>query len=188
MMAWILCTKADVMSIHPITEAEIKDEWSDMVEGLIRQHMGQPFLGTSSAIVDEWHNGDGSNFLKPYKLPILSVTSLSINDLPIALSDCVSFDSYIALQSQTFPEGVLNVRISYTSGTLEVPETVRLAATTMIVAIINYRRRAGADSSIKWGSADQKAGEDTPNAQIGLTSHLVRIMKQILRRPTLRAR
>jgi hypothetical protein len=44
-MSWTLCSKADVISIHPISEAQLPDLWSDAVEQLIREHLGQPGLG-----------------------------------------------------------------------------------------------------------------------------------------------
>ena len=44
-MSWTLCSKADVISIHSITEAALPDLWSDAVEQLIREHMGKPGLG-----------------------------------------------------------------------------------------------------------------------------------------------
>ena len=80
------------------------------------------------------------------------------------------------------------MKVSYVSGSSVMNDVVRLAAAAMIVAIVNYRKRSGADSSIKWGTADQKAGEETPNQNIGLTSHLVTIMKRLLKRARVRAR
>jgi hypothetical protein len=43
-MSWTLCSKADVISIHPTTETALPDLWSDAVEQLIREHMSQPGL------------------------------------------------------------------------------------------------------------------------------------------------
>lgn len=186
-MAWELCSKDDVMDIHPVPESELKDSWSDQVEGLIREHMGAPYLGTSAAITDEYHNGDGTHLLFVKYPPIISVQSITAGDVALTSADYVIRETSIALLSYVFPVGTMNVKISYTSGGA-VPESVRLAATTMIVAIINYKRMAGADGSLKWGSAEKKAGEDTPNRNVGLTSHLKTIMKRLIRRPRLRVR
>lgn len=192
-MAWTLCTKEDVTLIHPIQESELEDMWSDIVEALIRQHMGQPNLGlTGTVIVNELHNGTGTPMIQVYKPPILSVQAIRLSDLDgtgLAASDFVVFPSgYIQLKYQDFPEGNLNIGLDYTSGSDSVDDVTRLTAVAMVIAIINYRRRGGADSSIKWGTADKKAGEPTPNQEIGLTTHLQMIMKQLLRRPRARVR
>lgn len=186
MTAWTLCSKDDVISLHPVTETEIKDEWSEMVEDLIREHMGQPFLGYSGTVLDEYHDGDGTNVLRVKKPPIISVTSLSVNDVSLSASDYVAFENYIELRAQVFPRGALNTKLTYLSGDTTPSNVVRMTAAAMIVAIINYRKRAGADASIKWGTAERKDGEKTPNQYLGLTSHLVKIMKQMLKRPFVR--
>jgi hypothetical protein len=185
-MAWILCSKKDVTSIHPIAEADILDEWSDFVEDLIRDHMGQPYLGTTEDVVDEYHNGSGSVLLNVRKPPIVSVNSLTVSEITLSPSDYIVFGSYIQLKNMVFPVGNLNVAISYTSGSLVIKPTVRLTAAAMIVALINYKKRFGADTSIKWGNVDQKGGEESPNQQIGLADHLKTIMKRFLKRDRLR--
>ena len=93
-----------------------------------------------------------------------------------------------------FTPGNLNVSVTYVAGGgldpngLIADPLIRLTAAAMIVAIANYKGRAGADSSIKWGNADQKEGNSTPTFDVGLTSHLRRIMKNMLRRSRLRIR
>jgi hypothetical protein len=189
-MAWSLCTKDDVSNLHPVPVSELRDDWSDMVESLIREHVGQPYLGTQEVIVGEYHNGDGSHIVRVSKPPILSVEAVYVNDSLLTPSDYVVFSGHIALKAQTFPAGILNVKLDYTSGTVSVSPTVKLTAIAMIVAILNYRKRHGADSSIKWGASatDNKMGEENPNMNVGLTSHLYTIMRRTLRRSRVRAR
>jgi len=187
-MAWVLCRKEDVISIHPITASELKDEWSDMVESLIREHLDQPYLGASQVIENEYHNGDGTNLIRVRFPPIISVQAVYISDVNLSADDTIVFSDQIALKSQIFPRGNLNVRLYYTSGSANITGTIRMTAAAMIVAIINYRRRAGSDGSLKWADSEPKAGEETPNANIGLTSHLVRIMRQLLKRQRVRSR
>ena len=186
-MAWEFSSKEDVMALHPIQQSELRDEWSTMVESLIRDHLGQPYLGVTQVIENEYYNGDGTYMLRVRKPPIASVQQVLVNDVTLTASDYVVFDDHISLKSQVFPLGTLNVRLYYTSGDTNISPTISLAAAAMIVAIINYRRKAGADSSLKWGEAEPRVGEATPN-QIGLTSHLIRIMRQLLKRPRLMAR
>lgn len=186
MDAWLLCSKEDVMSLIPIKESEIEDFWSEAVEGMIRQHLGMPYLGKTQAITGEKHNGDGTIVLRVNKPPIDSVSSLVVDGATLLASDYHIFTTHIQLKYLTFTEGSLNVEINYTSGTTAIDSHIRLCAAAMIVAIVNYRRRFGADASIKWGTADQKQGESTPMAQQGLTEHLVNIMKKTLKRSRVR--
>jgi hypothetical protein len=181
-MAWQLCTKQDVVNIHPVREEDLQDQWSDMVEALIRQYLGAPYLGTTQVITDEEHCGDGTTILQIRKAPIVSVSSLYVNGSYLTASDYAVFDTYIQLRNQVFPKGILNVKVSYTSGESEVSETVKLAAAAMVIAILNYNRRMGADGSLKWSASERQVGEQTPTKTVGLTSHLEQIMKRLLKR------
>lgn len=187
-MAWLLCSKQDVINIHPCQDEDLKDQWSEMIEGMIRQHMGTPYLGEEEVISEELHCGDGTSILGVRKPPIVSVSEVKVNTLALTAADYVVFNSYIQLRYETFPTGTLNVSISYTSGGLNISPQVRLCAAAMVVAIVNYNRRMGADASIKWGETERKTGEETPNLNVGLTSHLITIMKRTLRRPKIRAK
>lgn len=185
-MAWTLCTKQDIEGLHPIPIVSLRDDWSELVEALIREHMDSPFLGITDTITNEYHDGDGTPILRVKNPPIYAVTEVKINDVLLSAGDYVVFNTYVQLKSQVFPQGNLNVMVSYIAGSVTVPYTVRLAAISMIVAIANYRNRSGADTSLKWSAGDQKVGEESANLQVGLASHLRAIMKQILRRPVVR--
>lgn len=188
-MAWQLCSKVDVTAIHPIPLSDLQDQWSDMVEGLIKSHLGEPHLGSEQAITDEYHDGDGTYFLRVRKPPIVSVEAVTIGNLTLTSTDYVVFSGYVQLKDRVFPRGNLNVTISYTSGATVVSDNIRLCAAAMIVAMINYRKRMGADASLKWGAPlDMKVGEESPSQNIGLTSHLVTIMKRTLKRRRARVR
>lgn len=186
-MAWELCTKEEVVSIHHAPLDELPDLWSDIVEDMIRTHLGAEYYGTLQAIIAETHNGDNTNILLVRKPPIISVEELRVSAIALVSTGYVIFPNHIALRAQNFPEGTLNVQIDYTSGTAIVKPSVKLAAIAMIAAIMNYRGRYGADSSLKWGTGDQQIGEENPNIKIGLTSHLKVIMKRLLRRAKVRA-
>ena len=188
-MSWILCSKEDVQAITPVSEGELQTFWSDTVEALIRQHMRNPNLGTSEVIVEELHSGDGNTVLQVRKPPIISVQAVRVSGYAYTAADYAVFTNYIQMRNGiVFPKGTLNVETDYTSGETVIPYVVKLTAAAMIVAIINYRGRMGADSSLKWGVGEKVAGEDTPNANIGLTSHLSTIMRRMLRRDNLMVR
>ena len=188
MAAWELCTKEDVGSLHPVNVAELEDSWSITVEALIRQHMGTPYLGSTQAITAEVHSGDNTQFLRVRKPPINSVTAVRINEVVVLPADYVVFPNHIQLENELFPRGNLNVQTDYVSGTTVIDPVVNLTATSMVVAVLNYRKRFGADSSIKWSNPETKSGESSPNVDLGLTEHLTAIMKQLLRRPVARVR
>ena len=189
-MAWKLCSKQDVTSIHPTQESVLQDFWSDAVEELVRVHLGNPYLGYSEVVVDELHDGNDKSLILVDKPPVLSVEAVRVADVPLTAADYRAIPNGIELLYQRFPEGHLNVSFDYTSGSgaVEISPIVRLCAASMIVAILNYRGRAGSDSSIKWGSADTKEGSPSPTFEIGLTDHLVKIMRRLLRRNKLRVR
>jgi len=186
-MAWELCSKEEVILIHPYPVADLKDFWSDVVETLIREHLGTPHLGQSTAIINETHSGERTNILIVRKPPIISVEELRISAVSLVSTEYVVFQNHIQLIAQRFPEGILNVQVDYTSGDLTVSPTIKLTAAAMIAAMINYRERYGADSTMKWGSGEQESGETTPNLNVGLTSHLRTIMRRMLRRVRIRA-
>jgi len=186
-MAWTLCSKQEVVAIHPFPVDDLKDFWSDTAEALIREHLGAPYLGEAVALTNETHSGDGTPLLIVRKPPIISVQALRISGVAVTTADYVVFSNHIELVAQRFPVGQLNVQVDYTSGDTTINPIIKLTAAAMIAAIINYRQRYGADSTFKWATGEQQAGESTPNLNVGLTSHLKSIMKRMLRRERIRA-
>lgn len=186
--AWELCTKEDVGNIHPVNVSELEDSWSITVEALIRQHLGTPYLGSTNSVTAEVHNGDGAPYLRVKKPPISSVTAIRINEVQVLPADFIVFTNHIQLESSVFPRGNANVQIDYVSGSTDINPVIKLTASSMIVAVINYKKRYGADASIKWSNPETKSGEDSPNKDLGLAEHLTAIMKQLLRRPVARVR
>ena len=187
-MAWTFCTKEDVVSLYPIQTTELKDSWSEMAEGLIRDYLGQKYLGDTEIITNEISSGDGSPIIYVKYPPIYSVQSVVVGGLQLSPDEYVVEKNYIHLRYVTAPMGNLNVVVNYTSGKLDVSENVRLCAATMIVAMVNYKRRFGSDGSLKWGQAEQRAGENDANTSIGLMGHLQAIMKETLKRPKVMVR
>jgi len=180
-MAWELCTKDDVMAMTSVPEDELRDMWSDISEQMIRDYIGTPNLGTSLVITGEIHNGDGTPILIVKQPVITSVSAVRISDGTLTATDYEVFPNYVELSSGVFPVGIHNVEIDYTSGG-SVSARVRLTATLMVIACLNYRRRRGADTSSKFAIPDTNTGEETANMNIGLVSHLDMIMKQSLQR------
>jgi hypothetical protein len=188
-MAWELCTKEDVQALYPIEESDLLAIHSDLVEGLIREYMGAPYLGTTSVITDEYYNGNGSDTLMVKKPLIVSVQSLMIDSAVVDPSTYIVGTHKIQLLSGVFTAGRANIILDYTSGSSIVPTSVRMAAISMMIALINYQGRQGADGSIIWGvpaETTQEGGERSPSFNIGLISHLKRIMVGLLKREKVR--
>jgi len=182
-MAWTFCSKEDITLMYPIEESDLEDAYSELVEGLIQEHQGTPYLGSSTLVSDEYHDGDGTDSLAVHKPPIVSVSSLEVNTAALTASDYIVKDTTIQLKYQTFPSGRANVKISYYSGqTTNIPQSVRLAAMTMIVALLTYKNRYGADGTLRFAQSPTREGEMTPVFSMGVITHLKGIMKNLLRR------
>jgi hypothetical protein len=181
MTAWELCTEQDVRDIQTIP-VTIPETWSEMVEGMIRQHTGLNKLAITEATYTDTKSGDNSTFMRLKNSPITSVTSVTIDGVSVSLSDVYVGEYFIQLETGVFTYGTRNVVIVYTAGGGTVTPDIRMAAAEMIVAIANYYGRAGADQSIKWatmqdGNATKRGGEDSSTTQLGLPSHLRGIMR-----------
>jgi len=184
-MTWQLCSKDDVMAMTSVPEDELRDMWSDISEQMIRDYLGTPNLGTTKAIIGEVHNGDGSPILLVNEPIIESVSEIRVSSSAITPSDYEVYHNYVELTSAVFPEGLHNVEIDYISGGT-ISARVRLTATLMVIACLNYKRRRGADTSSKFAIVDTNTGEETANMNIGLVSHLDTIMKQSLERQVMK--
>lgn len=188
-MAWTLCSKDDVLSIHPTNTNALKDFWSDAVEAMIRGHLGMPYLGRQVQVTGEKHDG-GVNTIVLRRPPVLSVIGVYVDGMPVPQGWWFLDGNAIRTRSGIFPPGEGNIEVDYLSGSVtpeDIDPIIRLTAATMIVAILNYRGRMGADASLRFAvDSGTKEGEATPNVNIGLTSHLHAIMRRMLRRHTLR--
>jgi len=82
-MPWSMCTKEDVMSIHPTKENALPDFYSIAVEDLIRQHLGNPNLGNHTVVIGELHEGLGSAFIVLDQGPVISVEVVTVDGIPV---------------------------------------------------------------------------------------------------------
>lgn len=190
MAAWTLVSKEEVTQLTSHAQTKLQDIWSLVCEALIRQHLSLPYLGEEVNIENEYHSGTGNLLLLVRYPPIVSVTKLLVNTRAAIPADYVIFPNYIHLKNQVFPEGNLNIIVSYVSGGESIDDPIlKLCEASMIAAIVNYHDRYGADSTLKWATEeleDRSGGGSTPNLNVGLTSHLTQIMRRLLRKDKLR--
>lgn len=170
---WEYCSKSDVASYTGFSEDKLKDSWSSVVEGLIDEHTGLHYGDVTQ--YTESYDGNGSDMLALVHRPIVSVASLSIDDVSIGSTEYVVYSSgYIRLVSGSpsgalekalgstsarFPVGEQNIDIVYTAHSSTVPAYVRLAAILMVSEMAMVAERAGADGSLAVSRAVQRAGE-----------------------------
>ena len=199
-MAWTYVSKEIVASFFHIAESTLQDEWSNWAEALIAEHYGYVYIGTTSTITEEKHNGDGSSAVYVKFPPIVSVTSLALGTgTPSTLSSSSYkvFDDHIELINSpptplsgavygyraTFPVGVQNITITYVSGLAAVPTIVQFTAAEMIAELARFYKLGGADGSIKYSGPRSTLGQEQGVvARRGLAATLQSIMKNNLRK------
>ena len=170
---WEYCSKRDVAEFTGLSEDALYDTWSEVVEGMIDEHVGRHY--GDSVQYTESYDGDGSDTLVLKNSPIVSVASLSIDSVALGPTEYVVYSvGYIRLVSgspsssivramgsvaATFPIGQQNVDIVYTAHSASVPAYVKLAAFLMVSEMAMVSERAGSDSSLAVSRATQRAGE-----------------------------
>lgn len=194
-MAWVYCTKEDVNEYSGIAVSRLKDSWSARVEGLIDLHHGKKYDGTDSYSEDL--DGDGTDVIYVSNTPLISVTSLSVDDVNLTSSEYKVYSAgYIRLVSalptaiggaidgrfSAFPVGTKNVSITYVAGDATVPDNVRLAATAMISMLAAMHEKAGSDSSLALGmSSSGSTGERNAElSSMDLSARFNRILNNYL--------
>jgi len=191
---WVYCTKEDVSDFCGVATSDMKDSWSRIVEGLIDEHTGSRFDAVHT--YTEAYDGDGTNTLILNNAPIVSVTSVSIDDVALQSSDYVVYSSgYIRLVSSNygaldralgsgsvFPVGRQNIDVVYTANAATVPAYVQLAAILAISELALISRRGGADGSLAVSRATQRAGEDnrTNRRSVDISGRLRTIIRNTI--------
>lgn len=184
-MAWTIVSRAEVADLTAINETDLRDSWYDMVVGLLKKESGYEYIDGTQAISDEAHDGDGTDMLRVKYPPIVSVSSLTIDDTSVASSRYKVYGNYIRLVSDIddtipdyFPVGTQNVTISYTGGFTETPEELKLAIVNAIGVVGQYQRRGATMVTPKYTTPDRS--EPAPEPMIP-SVNLVSVVRNILR-------
>lgn len=188
-MAWTLCSKEQVTSIYKINVAVLDDFWSDTVESMIRSYVRAPYLGLPEVSITEKHSGDNTPVLSLNNPPATSIASVDIKGAVVDSNRYDFVSTAVALtDGTTFPKGILNIGVTYTTGGGEVPPKVSLAAATMIASVAIFEGRAGSDGSIKYGDLPAFLAGDTNVRDVGLVTYLKYIMSSMLDKYQIRIR
>ena len=194
-MSYNYTTKIKVSALSQIPTTDLNDEWSDWVEALIDEYVGESYTGLTTHTAEK-HDGDGSGILFVDHPPIVSVSAMSVDASTLTDSDYKVYNSYVKIisdplssvsdalyQRTVFPEGQQNVSITYVGGSATVPKRIEMAATQMIAQIALVYKREGSDASLKYSRVTRNDGDvSTTTESFGLQGTLYDIMKKYLNR------
>ena len=152
-------------------------------------------IGAASAFIETWlgqtiavtnynevHNGNGGNKLYLSRYPVLSVGSVTIDNLPVPVSTKVKMNGYsfnghlIYLRGFTFSHGVLNVAVSYSAGwSVNAPTDVPADLAQACIELIALKfRRMGSENL----SAQGMAGETTTYVVTDMPKFVLTVLRQ----------
>jgi hypothetical protein len=191
MMSWEIVTKTEAANHARLPSTTIQDFWYDVAIDAVRRWQGIYWIGSSESVLtvtNEKHNGNGTPAIKLRWSPIVSVSSVTIDNV-VWPSDSFSIDyshGIIGLYDGTpekgkFNRGIGNVIISYSAGSDDVSAIIKLALLQIIAYCARNYEHFGSDANLKYASASgQKIGAESPPRQSGLHSAIKRILTDLL--------
>ena len=152
-----LATLADVKSALGVDSAETADDAK--YQRLIRDASATiaGYCQRQFRVLDyqERYDGDGSPLLRLRHTPIVSVQSLSIDGTVVPSTDYSVYDEFLQCVNEAdysarlrtsgriFPEGTLNVLVSYSAGYAVVPAEINHACVLQVSYLMNTLTRQG---------------------------------------------
>jgi hypothetical protein len=145
------------------------------------------------SILNELHDGDGTNLLEVHTTPIVSVSALSIEGQAIDPTELAIYPVLVAFKgsadwnprlrsySRLFPVGRQNVSISYMAGYLVLPADVSDACVIQVMHLMNTLHKQGIVSE-----SNQVAQSTTAYAQVTLAPP-VRVVANRYRKSRMKA-
>lgn len=187
-MAWTVATKQDVLSLFTIDVDSLKDEWSTFAESFLLEYLGKDSVSdiTTASNFNEYKSGtDGQVLLMQY--PITVLNSITVDDVSQDINNYSTVGrELIANESTTlpdewtyFPKGVRNIVVDYDS-TVPDQKIYSFAVVMMIIAMILYEGRKGADADFEWGTVTQEFTGTTGNQRLGLVGNLNAILDELI--------
>ncbi len=145
-----LCTVADLKAWLPnqgnnddtTLQSLITNGSLQVLTYLNRAHILASVIGT----INETHDGNGSDRLLPRMFPIIGVSSVMIDGVPIPQATAPIYPGFlfdarrVLLRGFTFNLGLQNVQVTYTAGYSSVPLDLKQAAVETFA--LAYRQRA----------------------------------------------
>lgn len=91
---------------------------------MIVAYLSHPVIASE---FDEFYDGNDKAILVPRYSPVLSVSSIEVDDVEIPATAITFTPTMIRLKARTFRRGTQNVRVAYTAGYDPVPTVVEQA-------------------------------------------------------------
>ena len=127
----------------------------------ILQYIDRPhILASVLGALTESYDGNDSDRLLPHQFPIIAVTSVSIDNVPVQQASSPVTAGFlwdtrrILLRGFRFCRGVQNVQISYTAGYSSVPLDLKQAAIEAFALTYRQRVRIGEKSNSMSGQVN----------------------------------
>lgn len=190
-MSWEIITKDNAANHARLPNTILQDFWYDVAVDAVRRWQGMYWIGAAEPVLtvtNEKHNGNGTPTIKLRWSPIVSLTSVSIDDVawPSTSFSLDSNNGILAMyngtpEKGTFNRGLGNVSVSYTTGNSDVPSIVKLALFQIVAYCARNYEHFGSDSNLKYASGkNQKTGDESAPKQFGLHSAIRKILVDLL--------
>lgn len=131
-MAWVICSRQDVQDLANIPQNALPDSWSEMVEGLIRQHVGSPYIGKTET-TSESHTGTGDGIITVDRSPIAYVNSIYINGIEY-LDEYTVNETTITIPTANYDSGDVAI-VNYESLGITISETQSIYEATYVIRV-----------------------------------------------------
>jgi hypothetical protein len=152
-----LCTLADIKAWLPNQGNNDDVTLQNLISNAslqVLQYMDRPhILASAIGALTENYDGNDSDRLLPRQFPIIAVTSVSIDGVPVQQSTGPTTAGFlwdarrILLRCFRFCRGVQNVQLSYTAGYASVPLDLKQAAIEAFALAYRQRVRIGEKSN-----------------------------------------
>src|SRR5260370_465763 len=116
-----------------------------------------PILASAIGALTETYDGNNSDRLLPRFFPLISVTSVSVDNVAITQSTLCTLSGFvwdsrrIMLRGFTFLRGIQNVQVSYTAGYSIVPLDLKQSAIEAFALAYRHRTHIGDKSNSMGG-------------------------------------
>ena len=176
----VVCTSDDVYRIVGLSNTVISsDDVNEFILDAtdeIENELSVKFEETT--ITDEYHDGNGKSIIYPRYYPIISVTSLYVNDSLVSPSDIVvygtakegGFISFTRGSGNFFYIGQRNVKITYKTGYETIPRIAKKAVSERAAIMTLIHQLGGTyDDITSYSIGDTTISKGEPSANIQKT-------------------
>lgn len=117
------------------TDDELLSELIKACSTAIENHCQRKF---ETGTYEEEYDGSGKPFLLLQNYPITSISSVEVDEQVIEPGEYkVRKNNGMLFRSGVWPQGIMNIRVTYTAGLSEVPPDVELACKVFVKSFFN---------------------------------------------------